>query len=147
MVTILRKACFELETIPRLFQCSHISRRPSPLGYDGVREHFFSSFLSSLPFLFPFSLDPLSLNPPCAVVSSCRSSILLRISGGKITRDASDKVDVTVKTVAARGFVSRLIIELRIVAVKAIYRDTRRVSFTERLMVLIDKRHEHTGTR
>lgn len=145
MVTILRKACFELETIPRLFQCSHISRRPSPLGYDGVGEHFFSSFLSSLPFLFPFSLDPLSLNPP--VVSSCRSSILLRISGGKISRDASDKVDVTAKTVAARGFVSRLIIELRIVAVKAIYRDTRRVSFTERLMVLIDKRHEHTGTR
>lgn len=147
MVTILRKACFELETIPRLFQCSHISRRPSPLGYDGVGEHFFSSFLSSLPFLFPFSLDPLSPNPPCALVSSCRSSILLRISGGKITRDASDKVDVTAKTIAARGFVSRLIIELRIVAVKAIYRDTRRVSFTERLMVLIDKRHEHTGTR
>lgn len=147
MVTILRKACFELETIPRLFQCSHISRRPSPLGYDGVGEHFFSSFLSCLPFLFPFSLDPLSSNPPCAVVSSCRSSILLRTSGGKITRDASDKVDVTAKTVAARGFVSRLIIELRIVAVKAIYRDTRRVSFTERLMVLIDKRHEHTGTR
>lgn len=56
-------------------------------------------------------------------------------------------MDVTAKTVAARGFVSRLIIELRIVAVKAIYRDTRRVSFTERLMVLIDKRHEHTGTR
>lgn len=90
---------------------------------------FFFSFLPSLSFsFFPRSSSP---NPPCAVVSSCRSSILLRISGGKITRDASDKVDVTAKTVAARGFVSRLIIELRIVAVKAIYRDTRRVSFTD----------------
>ena len=63
VVTILRKACFELETIPRLFQCSHIS--PSYLHSDMMVYifFFFFSFPSSLSFSLrsSFSLNLSSL--------------------------------------------------------------------------------------
>lgn len=142
VVTILRKACFELETIPRLFQCSHIS--PSYLHSDMMVYIFFSSFLFPLLFLFPF--DPLSLNLSSLPVwfprvdpfenQRRKNHGTLRIKWMDVTLVA---VRIRIENAHYRIANCRGKSDLSRHAPGVIYRT--------RLMVLIDKRHEHTGTR
>ena len=146
VVTILRKACFELETIPRLFQCSHIS--PSYLHSDMmVYIFFFLLFFSLFSFFFPsilFLTQPL-FSP--RVVSSCRS---FWESAAEKSRDASDKVDGCncVTLVAVRIRIENAHYRIANCRGKSdLSRHAPGVIYRTRLMVLIDKRHEHTGTR